>query len=536
MDSSVHAIRRSRMRISRGVVLAALLIGASCVLAAGNQLAYAATPPDSCFAFNAGTGTITDYYDHEGNNPANPACPRDVDIPETIGGLTVTAVGSNSFSYKQLTDVTIPTSVTSIGGGAFSGNKLKHITVPFNVTNIGGTAFVDNQIVTVVIENISATVEHSSFRGNPIASMTIGGNTYTEQSPTSSVECFSISGSRLNDYHQASALIARNHGVLCGREVAVPEGVVDVGSYAFQNNQLTSISFPDSVITIESYAFWQNKITNVTFGANLVTIGQHAFLANSIETVVVPTSLVNIGVGAFALQNKWGKDIESGANDAPYIFTNDPVEAQEAYDEIWYVRLYTEDPSNPNNLLSSASHEESWFGSCDCNDNGINDSIGGFIVNPASVSIKYLNSNKNSISVNQIFTGIDRGSYLADYFVSKGPLPPPPVNSYSPTADELAAISEALSVYYRLGQSIELTPPSIPGYITPPTQSFVLGAANNNLEFVYSSVDGPSVNEDDAHGHDDEELADTGASIYLVALGASLLIGGSIALAARSKS
>lgn len=92
------------------------------------QTAQAATPPDSCFAFNAGTGTITDYYNNEANNAANPACPRAVDIPGTIGGVSVTKIGTvgggypGPFTSKSLTSVTIPSSVTSIGVYAFYGN------------------------------------------------------------------------------------------------------------------------------------------------------------------------------------------------------------------------------------------------------------------------------------------------------------------------------------------------------------------------------------------------------------------------------
>lgn len=69
--------------------------------------ASAATPPDSCFGFNAGTGTITGYFDHEGDNAANPARTRDVDIPATIGGVSVTSIGEMAFAYSLLTSATL---------------------------------------------------------------------------------------------------------------------------------------------------------------------------------------------------------------------------------------------------------------------------------------------------------------------------------------------------------------------------------------------------------------------------------------------
>lgn len=96
--------------------------------------ASAATPPDNCFAFSA--GTITNYYSNEGNNPANPACPKDVDIPGTIGGAGVIAIGNSAFSSKNLTSVTISNLVTSIGDAVFQGNQLTSVTIPNSVTNI----------------------------------------------------------------------------------------------------------------------------------------------------------------------------------------------------------------------------------------------------------------------------------------------------------------------------------------------------------------------------------------------------------------
>ena len=79
--------------------------------------------------------TITDYYENEFDNAANPACPRDVDIPSTIGGVSVTTIGSAfecsdgfcveryAFFEAGLTSVTIPASVTTIERRTFEGNR-----------------------------------------------------------------------------------------------------------------------------------------------------------------------------------------------------------------------------------------------------------------------------------------------------------------------------------------------------------------------------------------------------------------------------
>ena len=87
---------------------------------------------EACFTFNSETGEITDYDDN---------CEKDVKIPETIGGVAVTSIGSSAFRENNLTSVTIPNSVTSIGGAAFANNNLANVTIGSGVTSIGNTTF-----------------------------------------------------------------------------------------------------------------------------------------------------------------------------------------------------------------------------------------------------------------------------------------------------------------------------------------------------------------------------------------------------------
>lgn len=126
---------------------------------------HAAIAPESCYNFDASTGTIVNYSN-------DPACPKEVEIPDAINGVSVTTIGDSAFSYDlntyeqfQLTAVTISNSVTSIGDSAFYNNQLTSVTIPASVTNIGSYSFGENKLSTVYIEG-NPTLGDDAFAGN----------------------------------------------------------------------------------------------------------------------------------------------------------------------------------------------------------------------------------------------------------------------------------------------------------------------------------------------------------------------------------
>ena len=148
---------------------------------------HAATSPDSCFGFDG--ATITNYYANEGNNLANPACPRDVDIPATKGGNNVTGVsqygmsskgltaptlpstltnyGGYAFAHNQITELVVPEGIASIGTGVFRQNTLTQVTLPSTLTSIGDRAFVDNNLPSVDIPDGVTYYRATCFLGQP---------------------------------------------------------------------------------------------------------------------------------------------------------------------------------------------------------------------------------------------------------------------------------------------------------------------------------------------------------------------------------
>ncbi len=465
----------------------------SLFLLAGSP-AYATTPPDSCFAFSG--GIITSYHNNEGNNPANPACPKDVDIPSTIGGVPVTALGTISFQGAQLTSVTIPNSVTIINDDAFNNNQLISVVIPNSVITIGDSAFFNNNLTSVTLSNTLTSIGDSAFYDNDIGSITLP-NTLT------SIGDRAFYGNNLTSLVIPSSITAIGWLVFSSNQltsVTIPSSVVSIGPSAFSDNQLTSVTIPNSVTSIDFAAFANNQLTSFTLSNTLTSIGDNAFANNKLASVSIPNSVTSIGMGAFTQNELTSLTLGTGLTSLPQdafsynrlasvdvptgITTIDPTAFYlqganineigggdfSSIMDVYYTRLYTTDPSNPGNLQDAQTiYPEGALGA-DINGDGdqLDDiSAGGHLINPAQATVTYKNATGATLSPTVFTTGIG----LTDYIANK-----------NETND--------LSRYFRLGSSQSFTAPTIAGYsiITPASPyTTTLLAANTNINFVYSN-------------------------------------------------
>lgn len=83
------------------------------------------------------------------------------------------------------------------------------------------------------------------------------------------------------------------------QNVNVSEGVIRLGSHAFEASNLSSISLPNTLETIEDWAFCATKLTSITIPTNTRSIGNNTFFAVN--------SLVEIKVAA---DSNYFKDID----------------------------------------------------------------------------------------------------------------------------------------------------------------------------------------------------------------------------------
>ena len=89
------------------------------------------------------------------------------------------------------------------------------------------------------------------------------------------------------------------------KDVIIPEKlyglpVTVIGSRAFRDKGLTSVTFPNSVTRIEAEAFERNStLTRVTFGSGLKMIGESAFSGTNLGELILPDSATNLHRWAF---------------------------------------------------------------------------------------------------------------------------------------------------------------------------------------------------------------------------------------------
>jgi len=81
--------------------------------------------------------------------------------------------------------------------------------------------------------------------------------------------------------------------------VVVGEGIINVGSAAFMDNLLESVTLPNSLAYIGNMSFMSNALTVFIIPETVTTIGYSAFVANSLTAITIPASVLTIGDSAF---------------------------------------------------------------------------------------------------------------------------------------------------------------------------------------------------------------------------------------------
>lgn len=207
-------------------------------------------------------------------------------IPTTLGGKTVSCIGSDAFaSNTTVKKISIPSSVKTIGDRAFFGcRSLESITIAGSVTTIGEGAFSScSSLKTVSLPSSVTSLGASAFAYcTSLSGVTI----------PSSIKVISDSA-----FENCTALTS----------VSLPSGITTIGSSAFWDcTKLASVTIPSSVTKVGTYAFGNTKWLTEQRSKNPVVVSGNILIDAKKYTgaaLTVPASVKYIADGAFAMND-----------------------------------------------------------------------------------------------------------------------------------------------------------------------------------------------------------------------------------------
>ena len=191
---------------------------------------------------------------------------------------SVEQIGNKAFAGTQIKTLPEMLGLKRIGGEAFYGCKnLKKLTIPETVEYIGGRAFYGcSNIWSLTYNAINAECESFMEPNAPLEKIVIGGKVR-----------------RLPNV------------IFSGREfteVALPSCLERIDDYAFSGcENLTTINLSDSIRYIGDNAFYGcSSLKNIHWPLRLTTIGSRAFRQTALETISLPEGVTSVGDGAFS--------------------------------------------------------------------------------------------------------------------------------------------------------------------------------------------------------------------------------------------
>ena len=266
----------------------------------------------------------------------------------------LTEIGDDAFKEcKALSEINIPAGVKTIGSNAFlSCTTLKEITIPANVTSIGASAFEKcSSLKRIRFERSSGSLSIGSNAfalssgsmdtavyvadpANPLAAIA----NYKWSDSKRTVKYFALNTvlpsdeyydnvlfrydeiqegyvavGHLDDYPSNITIpasiggvpvVAIGGGAFSGcrylYSVTISEGIRKIGSSAFYNSGLQSVSIPSTVTSFYNAFYYCTNLTSVTIANGVTLIDSYAFdSCSSLSAINIPASVKSIGYGAF---------------------------------------------------------------------------------------------------------------------------------------------------------------------------------------------------------------------------------------------
>ena len=217
-----------------------------------------------------------------------------VEIPATVGGVTITEIGDYAFyGNMEVRSISVPDSVTKIGSNAFNGcTELSNVKIGSKLTSIGQNGFRGCKVLTqITLPATLKTVGTYAFYGcAALADVYYGGSSNAWDAMT----IYSSNDPLLN---------ATRHYGMVSDDIATAVGGAIIG---MGPQESTTIAVPGvvggtTVRELAGYVFENNTdVEMVVIPDGFTKIGDYAFRdAENLRSVVIPASVTDIGKDIF---------------------------------------------------------------------------------------------------------------------------------------------------------------------------------------------------------------------------------------------
>ena len=215
---------------------------------------------------------------------------------------TTTSVTSNIYTFancKSLTRVVLPEGLTLIAGYVFDGcENLSSINLD-NVEKFGNRVFTGTALTSVNLSVNLSSMGYLVFAGCPyLESVNVPSNCVAFSSEDGvlynadgEIVCFpagkEVEGGVLTLEEGVGVGDSAFAGCNQIEEVIIPEGITEIGQYAFYDSGIKRITIPASVTHLRTYAFAYSDISEIVIPATVTNIYSHLFDGSALQTATV---------------------------------------------------------------------------------------------------------------------------------------------------------------------------------------------------------------------------------------------------------
>lgn len=232
-------------------------------------------------------------------------------FPEEYDGYPIQFVELGDSVFKNctnLTEITLPDEISAIPQQTFYGCTSLTTVNASNVTEIESEAFRNCTSLTTL--NVSENVV--KMGADALSHTAIFNEQYDEDGNEAVIKYFNnwVIGLKSNLSKEEKDIVIQegtvgiaNSSIRYINSVQLPSTLKYIGDRAFQNQypyiNLSEMNLPEGLISIGSYAFESTDLKEITIPSTVESVGSYAFSKTKIETVVVESGVKEINDYAF---------------------------------------------------------------------------------------------------------------------------------------------------------------------------------------------------------------------------------------------